>query len=95
MEKYQFTDDGLLAVQQVRKCELAFFYHRTPVTFRKEISTIFIKSAFKHYYSSNEVEKIFAHLGPVTVADVENARERIAEYYKMLRDRYKEKHLIR
>ena len=94
MENYQFKDD-VLCVQQIRKCELAYFYHRTPVTFRKEIESIFIKTAFKHYYSSSEVEKIFAHLGPVTVADVENAKERIAAYYKTLRDRYKAKHLIK
>lgn len=88
MENYQFNEDQCLAVQQIRKCELAFFYHRTPCSFRKEIEAIFITSQFKHYYTSTEVAKIFEHLGPVTVADVENAKDRISEYYYKLKQRY-------
>ncbi len=89
MNQYIFNDDDILEVQQIRKCELAFFYQRCPYAFRKELECLFVTSYKKKFYTSNEVRKIFSHLGEVTRADVLNAQSRIEEYYKKLKRRYK------
>lgn len=91
MNQYIFNDNGVLEVQQIRKYDLAFFYNRCPFAFRKEIENLFIMSFKKKFYTSNEVRKIFAHLGDVTRADVENAQLRIKEYKRKLRMKYRNK----
>lgn len=80
--EYKFSDDGFLEIQQIQKCDMAFFYNRTPQAFRKELKLagIFVRSANKWFYTTTEVAKIFKHFQPVSKADVENAQNRINEY---------------
>ena len=89
MKEYIFDENDVLEVQQVNKCDLAYFYNRCPFAFRKEIENIFITSYRKGSYTASEVRKIFAHLGEVTRADVESAKKRIEEYKQKERKRYK------
>lgn len=91
MISYIFNDQDILEVQQIRKCDLAYFYQRTPFAFRQEIECLFIMSVKKKFYTANEVRKIFAHLGDVTRADVEKAIPRIEEYHRKMRNKYKNK----
>lgn len=94
MEKYIFDgegDDALMVVQRVKKCEMAFFYDRTPAAFRRELDSLCIISNGKNHYNCTEVSKIFSQLGPITRACVQKAEQRITDYYKNLRNKYLEK----
>lgn len=91
MNQYTFNDEGVLEVQQIAKCDLAYFYNRCPYAFRQELEYLFITSFKKKFYTSNEVRKIFAHFGDVTKADVNNAQQRIKEYHRKLRQKYRNK----
>jgi hypothetical protein len=80
---YAFSNDtpsGILLPQRIRKSDLAFFYGVTPRQFRRELSEVTYCTPYKHYYSLNEVEKIFKCFGPVSRADVENAKTAIEKY---------------
>ena len=82
MKEYIFNEEGILQIQQIKKCDLAFFYNRTPVAFRNELERagIFIMSGHKRYYTTTEVEKIFKIFQPITKCDVESAKSRIEQY---------------
>ena len=65
---YAFSDDtqeGILLPQRIRKSDLAFFYGRTPDTFRKEID-FFMEINRKRYYEKWEVVLIFKEFGSHT-----------------------------
>lgn len=87
-------DDGVLLPQQIQKCHLAFFYNRNPRSFRRELEK-FIYIGEGWYYTKSETEKIFAHLGSITAAEVEAAKPRISEYYREQRKRLRERYLLK
>lgn len=83
---YTFDPEGILQVQHIAKCDLAYFYQRTPFAFRSEIECLFIMSVKRRNYTAQEVRKIFDHLGIVTRADVQSALPRIIDYHKQRRN---------
>ncbi len=94
--KYTFNNDGFLEIQQIKKCEMAYFYNCTPNNFRKELEKagIFIFGFKKRFYSNIEVQRIFNHFGPISRADVENAQKKISDYYAFVKARDLQKYGI-
>ncbi len=83
--EYKFDDEGYLLPQMVRKYELAFAYNRHPYSFRREIENIIWVIPKKHYYTADEVSKIQAELGRLTISDFQNSKDRVERYLHTLR----------
>lgn len=84
---YAFSDDtqeGILLPQRIRKSDLAFFYGRTPDTFRKEID-FFMEINCKRYYEKWEVVLIFKEFGSISRFEVDKAQPRIDQYRRRIR----------
>lgn len=86
--KYLFNEEGVLQPQRLLKCELAYFYGKTPRHFRRELHNIMpIKSG--RYYSASEVKKIMEKFDVIYQSDVEIALPRIEKYLKNEKKRNK------
>lgn len=79
MQKYIFIG-GILQPQRIKKYELAWFYGVSPRQFRRELELFCFSKPKSRYYTAKETEIIFKHLGELTTADVEGAKENIADY---------------
>ena len=90
--KYLFNEEGVLQPQRVLKCELAFFYGKTPRHFRRELENIlYIKPG--RYYTKAEVEKIMQAFDLISREEVEAAQDRIKAYLADERERNKKRFL--
>ena len=89
---YIFDTEGFLTPQRLLKCELAFFYGKTPRHFRRELENIlFIKPG--RYYSKAEVAKIMQAFDLISREEVEAAQDRIKAYLADERERNKARFL--
>lgn len=89
---YIFDTEGFLTPQRLLKCELAFFYGKTPRHFRRELENLlYIKPG--RYYSKSEVEKIMKTFDLISRDEVEAAQIRIKAYLADERERNKKRFL--
>lgn len=89
---YIFDIEGFLLPQRLLKCELAYFYGKTPRHFRRELENIlFIKPG--RYYTKAEVAKIMQAFDLISREEVEAAQERIKKYLAKERERNKARFL--
>lgn len=89
---YIFDNEGFLSPQRLLKCELAYFYGKTPRHFRRELENIlYVKPG--RYYSKAEVAKIMQAFDLISREEVEAAQDRIKAYLTKERERNKARFL--
>lgn len=89
---YIFDSEGFLLPQRLLKCELAYFYGKTPRHFRRELENIlYVKPG--RYYSKAEVAKIMQAFDLISREEVELAQDRIKAYLADERERNKKRFL--
>ena len=89
---YIFDNEGFLSPQRLLKCELAYFYGKTPRHFRRELENIlYVKPG--RYYTKAEGAKRMQAFDLISREEVELAQERIKAYLADERERNKARFL--
>ncbi|MBQ3688479.1 MAG: hypothetical protein II937_01275 [Bacteroidales bacterium] len=89
---YIYDLEGILTPQRLLKCELAYFYGKTPRHFRRELENVLCVKPGR-YYTKSEVAKIMQTFDIISREDVEAAQPRIKAYLADERERNKNRYL--